>query len=348
MGFLDSMKRRSVLQLLTGAVAQKAIGSSPLGTQSGAVLSPTHLSRLFDISEDRSLLRTVQDVLITNDNLICLYHENSTRRFAIVATDAKGTTLWEHALPDGGSYLTLGTADFGAMILIHALQYPRDASKKSYYQNRIVKLDPLTGAVTIVGSLSSAGSVRFAGDSLLVSVGGEPARIWRLQGLDLQSTVIPSLSAEPEHVLFDMITPDLLSILRRDGTSMSTVSVPTVTINEFNLASPVIATARAKYDSFFSRQGVNSAKSFPSVLPACGPDGAGHLLALVSPFEQNIATVVAIDQAGAVSTAGALQLPPRTRDAFGNTRKLATIGLELAVVYADGSVAWYSAAQQQS
>jgi hypothetical protein len=308
------------------------------GAQTNAAQLPLRTSRLFDeVAPPRDHI--VQDVLTLNDDIICLHGNRKTREWKVTVTASDGSRRWQSDLPIG-LYSSLGFAEAGSAVLVHAFAY-KDGTQ--FRRDAVFRLLPSTGSVDLIGTTDGPVSARMfcAGDSHLVRFTKTGLQLWRVdRNVRMLSTLPlpPNISVEEAHV--DLISPAEIAITAKTGNALTTISVPSGTVRRFVLTNTVITQAKSLLQQIAAGQSIAGDAAPASILAVTGSDWfRGRIYSLVLPVLINAPTpLVAIDASGVVSTAGVYDVNHRLV-----ARKLIkTATSNLGVLYSDGTVAWYA------
>ena len=335
------MKRRTLFHGGIGAVAAQLVAPSGGIAQAPGVREVLRTSRLFAPVAASAMEYGCQDIVTVNDALIALHRDAHNRKTKITATNANGSVLWEHTLPQG-VYLSLGTAKQSTRILLHAQSYV--SPDGSVGRHLGLELDPATGSLKPLGSLESptGAPVRtyFAGDSRLVRVFADAVEFFRADGtvtLERKSRLGASNTAS--HV--DLLSPNSLVLTARDGTRVTTVDLPSGQTVQRALGGLEIEAARTAAQLLRNKSGMSSAVSV-DVVALTGAVQGGKLTALLSPFPSDgAASLVTLDREGLLSPRGLIRIHFSTAPDFGPPMKLIHVGGELGLVHAGGMVGWY-------
>jgi hypothetical protein len=322
------MKRRNFVKAGIGLAAGQ-LGATRLPAQQHDSGSPVaRISRLVD-----DVGAVSQDVLFWNEVIYCLYVIPSQRQFGITATSPEGAKLWRRVLPDG-QYLSLG-AERGGPLLVHALSY-RTAQDR-FEPNCLLRCH-FDGAIELIGNVGTSlrGKLRFAGESYLIGLDGGAIEIWSVDGR-LIKRVGASTTTPAAAVHVDNLRDGVVAVTRQDGASISTIEIPSGLLSNHPILAPDVAAAVAYYQNRASTSHV-----VPIIIPASGCDQAGSLYGLVLPSPPYAVRAVKFDINGTGSRWRTFRFPSGARGAFGAAVKLIFHRSEVGIVYADGSVAWYS------
>jgi hypothetical protein len=268
--------------------------------------------------------------------MVCLHGGIGGTNWVLTATTPAGSRLWEYHLPTG-VYIGLGSANGGTLAVLHALTY-RDVDG-SITRNCVVRLDPQTGATTMLGVVDTSanrGRMSFAGDSLLIRTTRTQVELWSAAGkLQLQAT---ANIAVPDPHNIDVLSPNLITITTVDGKSMWMVEPSSGITKEVPIVSVDIAQTRATVEQRIERSGADRSRlAAIGVIPVTGSDANRGLLCalLFPPISGGGVPLITLNAAGETFRLGALQL----RNAV--AVKLVRFGSELGVIYGDGNIDWY-------
>jgi len=320
------MKRRS---FVTAGAAIAASGAAM--PQSSPALLPSRLSRLTDTNEGEVI---VQDLCYWKDIVYCLYRAARTRRWGVTATAQSGMRRWQKTLPNG-AYLGLGIR--GGQVLIHALHFENAGGVKS---NCILTFDAEgndTGE-SLALSDSSPMALRFAGDSRMIRVNSGSAELWDVGSSRPSRVSSKNVSLVDPVPHIDIVDPGsaLIALTPRDGKSIVAIDAASGSVNEHSITDPKVLSAIEAYKATADPRRGSSV-----VLPATGCD-RGSLYMLVLPATPAEITSVKADRTFKTSAWRTFAFQPRTPRNSIVPMKLFPLGSELAMVYPDASVVWYT------
>jgi hypothetical protein len=327
------MKRRKFVAGAAGVIGGDLM-STPSAKAQATGLTPHRSSQLFTPVSGASKPQ-IQDLLLWDNLIYCLYFSLADRRSGFSVTKSDGSSLWECELP-AGKYLGIGLQ--GRNVVLTALTFQDSTGRNQ--ANCVVRLDP-TGATELVQSLGPSlnGRFAFAGDSTFVRVDNSSVDVWRLNGSAPekhgQTDALPSQAVVP-HV--DLLSSGTAALTWPDGSAIAIVDLGSGGVVTHAINSPEV---RAGIASYRSRMASDSAmdRTHPGVIPATGSDGAGSIYGMVLPALPTSVPIDKFDETGNGTLWKSIRISPKTP-----ARKLLLLPGEFGVAFADGSVSWYPAA----
>jgi Na+/phosphate symporter len=194
--------------------------------------------------------------------------------------------------------------------------------------------------MTVVGQTAPGPALRFAGDSRLArAASGAGVELWDVTSAPtLSFTFQSAVAQDDQNPLIEALSSGGLAVFSHNSFQIGVVNPATGSTQAFALVSPEITAASVYYKKY------NGTSTVPAVITASGFDRSGRLSILISPYFNNIGTVLSIDTtSGTVTGRMQFALPPRSVQEFGVPHSIVGNSTETGIVYTDGSVAWYQA-----
>jgi hypothetical protein len=298
----------------------------------------------------------VQSITLNNQMIVgLLVASENPRRAKVTATSRTGELQWTHPLPAGLYSSTIGTAERGSVVLVHALAVELGGKTLN---NAIIALDPLSGRTTVLGSPEPpAGFLTFVRDSLWLrtswSSGAHAVELWTSSptvSMISSSAAIPTTSKSAHVVL---LSPNKIAVVPIDGTCWFLIDLPSGSILRQHFDSPDLARMVERAEEFYKRQWPDPAESRNPlnrtirVVATSGADDMGNL-ALIGGVSDapriskapGILPLITVREQGGSSPPHYVQMP-RQGHHYMWPQQIAMSGHDLFLLHARSFVTWF-------